>query len=117
LPRDFHAVVVRLVDHRVHLLECHAQRVVVVRVGRRGVAGRIGLDPLDAILDELAHGAAAFIGAVDQQHQALHADLAKIGIPVHQAADAADLAPAGCQPRPGRKFLVDGPLQPKVDIE
>ena len=52
-------VVVRRGDDGVHLLERHAQRVVVVGVGRGGVAGGIGLDPLDAVLDQLAHGGRA----------------------------------------------------------
>ena len=114
---DLEPVVVGLGHHGVHLVERHAQRVMVVGVGRGGVAGGIGLDPLDAVLDQLAHGAAAFVGAVDQQHQPFHADLAEVGVPVHQPAHAADLAAAGGQPRAGHQVLLDRLLQPDVDVE
>jgi hypothetical protein len=110
------AVVVRLLDAGVHLVEGHAQRVVVVRVGGGRVAGRVGLDPLDAVLDQLADGAAGLGGAVDQQDQALHADLAEVGVPVHQAAGAADLAAAGRQARAGGQLVLDGFFQPDVDV-
>ena len=103
--------------HGVHLLEGHAQRVMVVGVGRGGVAGRIGLDPLDAVLDQLAHGGPGLVGAVDQQHQPLHADLAEVGVPVHQPADAADLAAAGRQARAGDQVVLDRLLEPDVDVE
>ena len=59
-------VVVGLGDDGGHLLEGHAERVMVGGVGRGGVAGGIGLDPLDAVLDQLAHGRAGLVGAVDQ---------------------------------------------------
>ena len=101
----------------VHLLERHAERVVVVGVGRGGVAGGIGLHPLDAVLDQLAHGRAGLVRAVDQQHQPLHADLAEVGVPVHQPADAADLAAAGGQARAGDEVVLDRLLQPDVDVE
>ena len=53
---DLQFVVVGRGDDGVHFVEGHAKRVVVVDVGRGGVAGRIGLDPLDAVLDQFAHG-------------------------------------------------------------
>ncbi len=106
-----------VLDDGVHLLEGHAQRVMVVGVGRGGVAGGIGLHPFDAVLDELADRAARLVGTVDQQHEAFHADLAKVGIPVHQPADAADLAAAGGQPRAGEQVFLDGPLEPEIDVE
>ena len=113
----FQLVVVRLGHHGVHLLERHAQRVVVVGVGRRGVARGIGLHPFDAILDQLADRAATFVRPVDQQHQPLHADLAKVGVPIHQAADAANLATAGRQSRAGSRSSSIALLQPDVDVE
>ena len=58
---DLQLVVVGRGDDRVHLLEGHAERVVVVGVGRGGVAGGVGLDPLDAVLDQLAHGGARVV--------------------------------------------------------
>ena len=82
---DLAVVVVGLGDDGRHLLEGHAERVMVGGVGRGRVAGGIGLDPLDAVLDELAHGPAALVGPVDQQDQALHAELEVLGVPVHQA--------------------------------
>jgi hypothetical protein len=108
---DLQAVVVGRGDDGVHLVERHAERVVVVGVGGGGVAGGVGLDPLDAVLDQLAHRGAGLVGAVDQQHQALHADLAEVGVPVHQAADPADFAPAGRQARPRNEVVLDGLFQ------
>ena len=113
---DFAVVVMGLGDDGRHLLEGHAERVVVGRVGRGRVAGGIGLDPLDAILDELAHGPASLVGAVDQEDQALHAELQVLGVPVHQSARATDLAPAGGQPRAGDQVFLDRLLEPHVDI-
>src|SRR5262249_13757452 len=110
-------VVVRRRDDRVHLLEGHAQGVVVVDVGHGRVAGGGGLDPLDAVLDQRAHGGAGLLGARGQQHQPLPADLAEVRVPVHQAADAADLAAAGRQPRAGGEVVLDGALEPHVDVE
>ena len=54
---DLAVVVVRFGDHGGHLVEGHAKRVMVGRIGRSGVAGGVGLDPFDAVLDELADGA------------------------------------------------------------
>ena len=116
-PVTFRPWLCAVATHGVHLLEGHAQRVVVVGVRRGGVAGRVGLDPLDAVLDQLAHGGPRLVGAVDEQHQPLHADLAEVGVPVHQPADAADLAAAGRQARAGHEVVLDGLLQPDVDVE
>src|SRR6516162_4113159 len=51
----FQAVIVGGGDDGVHLVKGHAQGVVVVGIGGGGVAGGVGLDPLDAVLDESAH--------------------------------------------------------------
>ena len=59
---DLAMVVVSLGDDGRHFIEGHAKRMVVGRVGRGRVAGGISLDPLDAILDELAHGPAPSSG-------------------------------------------------------
>jgi len=93
------AVIMGRFDDRVHLLERHAERVVIVRIGRGGVAGRISFDPLDAVFHELAHRGTRFMRAVDDQHQPFHADLAIIRIPIHQPRRAADFPPAGGEPR------------------
>ena len=58
---DLQPVVVGRRNHRVHLLERHAQRVMVVDVRARRVAGRIGLHPLDAVLHQLAHRRAGLV--------------------------------------------------------
>ena len=113
---DLAVVVVRLVDDGRHLVEGHAERVVVGTVGRGGVAGRVGLDPLDAVLDELADRGAALDRAVDQQDQTFHAELQMVGVPVHQAAGAADLAAVGGQPWPGEEVFLDRLLEPDVDV-
>ena len=42
-------LIVRCADDRVHFLECHAQRVVIVGVRSGRVAGRVRLHPLDAV--------------------------------------------------------------------
>src|SRR6202044_446475 len=59
---------------------------------------------------------AAFVGAVDQEDQPLHAELEVLGVPVHQPAGAADLAPAGGQSRAGDQVLLDRLLEPDVDV-
>src|SRR5205823_801164 len=46
-----------------------------------------------------------------------HAELAKIGVPVHQSAGAADLATAGGKARPRRDVVLDGFLEPDIDVE
>ena len=113
---DLAVVVVRLGDDGRHLLEGHAERVMVGGVGRGGVAGGVGLDPFDAVLDQLAHGPAALVGAVDQEDQAFHAELEVVGVPVHQSAGATDLAAAGGQARAGDQVFLDRLLEPDVDV-
>ena len=85
-------------------------------VGGGGVAGRIGLDPLDAVLDQLADGPAGFDRSVDQQDQAFHPQLEMVGVPVHQPPRAADLASAGGQPGTEEQVLLDRLLEPDVDV-
>src|SRR5262245_34945834 len=88
----------------------------VVRVGRGGVAGRIGLHPLDAVLHELPHGAAALVRAVDDEHDAFHPDLPELGVPVHQPAGATNLAAARSEARAEDEVFVDRTLEPDVDV-
>src|SRR5262249_41345525 len=114
---DLDLVVVGGCDDGVHLLEGHAEGVVVVDVGGGGGGGGVGLDPRDPALDQLAAGGAGLVGAVDQQHQPLHADLSELGVPVHQPAGAANLPPAGRQPGALGDVVLDGLLQPDVDVE
>ena len=78
-PVTFRWWLCAVATHGVHFLEGHAERVVVVGVGRGGVAGRIGLDPLDAVLDQLADRRAGLVGAVDQQDQPSMPSLRKSG--------------------------------------
>ena len=113
----FETVVVGGGHHGAHLLERHAKGVVIVDVGGGGVAGGVGLHPLDAILDELPDRGAGLVGAVDEEHEPLHADTAEVGIPVHQPADAADLTAAGHKPGARREVVLDGFLEPDIDIE
>ncbi len=109
-------VVVSLGDDGRHFVEGHAERVVVGRIGRGGIAGGVGLDPLDAVLDQLADGRAALVRSVDQEDQSLHAELEVVGVPVHEPARAADLASAGSQSRAGYQVVLDRLLEPDVDI-
>ena len=51
MPGDFHGVIVGCRDNRLHLLESHAESVVIIGVRGRRIAGGIGFDPLDAVLD------------------------------------------------------------------
>ena len=114
---DLELVVVRGGDDGVHLLEGHAQRVMVVLIGPCGIAGRIRLHPLDAVLHQRTHGLARVLHAVDAEHKPVHADLAEVGVPVHQPARAANLAAAGDQARAGDEILLEGLLQPHVAVE
>ncbi len=98
MSRHLQPMIMCFLHHRMHLVESHAQRVMIVCVGGRGIAGGIGLDPFDPVLHKLAHCAPPFLGAVDQQNEPFHADLAEIGIPVHQSSDAADFTPTGRKP-------------------
>ena len=116
MPRDLAVIIVGLGHHRRHLLEGHAQRVMIGGVGRGGIAGGVGLDPLHAILHQLADGGTAFDRAVDQEDQPLHAQLQVLGVPVHQPARAADLPSAGGQARPGEQVFLDRLLEPDVDV-
>src|SRR2546422_618260 len=59
---------------------------------------------------------AALVGAVDDEDEPLHADLSELGVPVHQPTGAADLPAAAGQARPEHQVLLDGPLQPDVDV-
>ena len=111
------AVIVGRRHHGVHFVERHAQRVVVVDIGRGRIAGGIRLDPLHSVLNERAHGLPRIVGAVDDEHQPFHADLAELGVPVHQPAGRADLASARGQPRSGDEVFLNRFLQPDVDIE
>ncbi len=89
--------------HRVHFVEGHAQRVMVVDIGGGGIAGGVRFDPFDTILDERSNRFAGVLLAVDDEDQPLHADLAEVGVPVHQAAGRADFAARGGQPRAGMR--------------
>src|SRR5262249_32108029 len=51
-----------------------------------------------------------------QEDQPFHAELEVVGVPVHQAPGAADLAAAGGQPRAGDQVLLDRLLEPDVDV-
>ena len=89
MPSNLHRMIVSRLDNRVHLLECHAERVVIVGIRRRCVASRIRLHPLHAIFHEFADSRASVVCAIDEQDETLHADFAIVRIPVHQSADAA----------------------------
>jgi hypothetical protein len=80
---------------------------VIVGVRGGGVAGGVGLDPFHAVLDQFADGSPRLVGTVDEQNQAFHADLAKIRVPVHEPADAADFAAARRQLRSRRDIVFD----------
>jgi hypothetical protein len=113
----FQPVVVRGGDHGMHLLKCHAERVMVVRIGRGRIAGRVGLDPFDAVLDKLSHGGARLLRTVNEQDQPFHTDLAEVWIPIHEAADATDLPAAGGKAGPGSHPFGDRLFQPDVDVK
>jgi hypothetical protein len=114
---NFQFVVVSGLHDGVHFFERHAQRVVVVRVGRGGVAGGVRLDPFHAVLHELANRRASLVGSADQQDQPFHADLAELGIPVHQPASSADLSTAGRQTWSEHQVVLNRLFQPEIDIE
>ena len=64
----FHAMVVGGANDGLHFFEGHAQRVLVVPFMGGGVAGRIGLYPFHAVLNQRRRTAArGFVGTVDEQ--------------------------------------------------
>jgi len=94
---DLESVVVSGGDNGMHFFKGHAERVVVVGVGCGGITCRIGFYPFDSVLHQFADGSAGFCGTIDEQDEAIHADAAKVGVPVHQSADTANFATAGGQ--------------------
>lgn len=80
---NFELVVVCGGDDSLHFFQCHAKRVMVVDVRRSRIAGRIRLDPLDAVFDKGSYGFAGIILAVDDEDEPLHADSAELWILVH----------------------------------
>ena len=114
---DLAPMVVRDLGDRFHLLERHRERVLVVAAGCCGVAGRIGLQPLGAVLDETAGGTARLVGTVDDDDHALHPDLAELGVPIHQASGATDLLTAWDEARADDDVRIDRFGEPHVGVE
>lgn len=114
---DLEAVVVGGLDDGVHFIEGHAEGVVIVGIGSGGVSGGVGFDPFDAILDEFADCGTGFVGSVDEEDESFHADLAEVGIPVHESSDAADFASAGGEAWAGKEIAFDAFFEPDVDVE
>ena len=83
MPSDLEFVIMRGLHHSIHFLEGHAERVVIIRVWRSGIAGGISFHPLDAVLYQSPNGGACFLDSVDDEDEALHTDFPELRIPVH----------------------------------
>ena len=83
----------------------------IVGVGGGRVASGVRLDPFDTVLDQLTHRGTGFVGTVVQGHVPCGADLAGVGVPVHQAADPADFPATGRQSRARGQVILDGLLE------
>src|SRR5204862_2992932 len=64
----------------------------------------------------LADGGAGFDGAVDEEDEALHAELEVVGVPVHEPAGAADFPAGGGHARAEMQVVFDRLLEPDVDV-
>ena len=117
VPEHLAPVVVGDLHDRFHLSVGHRQRVLIVGAGRRGIARRVGLQPVGAVLHQPASRRAGLVGTVDDEDHALHPDLAELGVPVHQPAGAADLLSARDEARSGNEVGVDRLGEGHVGVE
>ena len=116
MPGDLAVIVVGLGHHRRHLLEGHAQRVMVGGVGRGGIAGGVGLDPLHPILHQLADGGAGLDGPLTRR---ISPSMPSFRCSAFQSISppAPQISrPLAARRGPGNKVFLDRLLEPDVDV-